>query len=220
MKVLVACEYSGIVREAFRRRGHDAWSCDLLDTEQPGPHYKCDVLEVLGLGWDLMIAHPPCTYLSRAGARFWNTPGRAEKRDEAMAFFMELWNAPLSRVCVENQVGYPWSMFRRPDQIINPFQFGDPARKKTCLWMRGLPLLVTSPGLFQQCTTKAIPAPSPVFVEASGCKARHFTDSIGNVPDRWKIRSRTFPGIAEAMAEQWGNLETKATSTQAAERNE
>jgi len=203
MKVLIACEFSGIVRDAFLAHGHDAVSCDLLPTERPGPHIQGDVLEHLGDGWDLMIAHPPCKYLSRAGARFWNQAGRRKKQREAMAFFMELWNAMIPRTCIENPVGYPWTAFRRPDQTIDPYMFGDPVRKRTCLWLRSLPPLTDNTGLFPAGKTRPCQPPKPVFVDSNG-KARHFVDSVSNTPDRAKIRSRTFQGIASAMAEQWG----------------
>ena len=129
LRVLVACEFSGIVREAFKVRGHDAWSCDLLPTEIPGQHIQGDVLEHLEDGWDMMIAHPPCTYLSYVGMRHWNKPGRAEKRVEAMQFFMRFIRANIPRICVENPLGYPSQVFRAPDQIIHPYYFGDPFQK-------------------------------------------------------------------------------------------
>ena len=128
MKVLIACEFSGIVREAFAKRGHSAWSCDLLPTELPlGHHLQLNVLDILEKNdWDLMIAHPPCTYLSYASMRYWNAPGRAEKREEAFRFFMKLVNAPIKKICIENPLGYPSKAYRKYDQIINPFQFGHP----------------------------------------------------------------------------------------------
>lgn len=137
LRVLVACEYSGVVRDAFIARGHRAVSCDLIPTESPGPHMVGDVLEVLD-GWDLMIAHPPCTYMAYAGAANWHDPGRAEKREQAFNFFMALYNAPIPRVCIENPHGYPRKAFRQPDQEIHPYYFGEPQLKRTCLWLRGL----------------------------------------------------------------------------------
>ena len=194
MKVLIACEFSGVVREAFAQRGHDALSCDLLPTEIPGQHIQGDVLDLLDEGWDLMIAHPPCTYLSYAGNHVWNKPGRAEKREEAMQFFLSLYNAPIEQICVENPVGYPNTVFRKPDQIIHPFHFGEPYKKRTCLWLKNLPILehgneVEATPLYYRKTGKA-----------TGKKI-HYTEGIhGN-----KCRSRTFTGIANAMVEQWGN---------------
>lgn len=194
MRVLVACEFSGTVRDAFASKGHDAWSCDLLPSEKPGQHIQGDVLPLLGNGWDLVIAHPPCTYLSYAGNVWMKQPGRGKKRDEAMRFFLSIWESPTEKMCIENPVGYPRRAFRLPDQIIHPYHFGDKARKATCLWLRGLPLLAH----------ETREAPAPCFVEKSGRRARHWTDNFPGNRDRAKNRSRTFPGIANAMAEQWG----------------
>ena len=193
MRVLVACEFSGIVREAFHKRGHDAWSCDLLPTEQPGNHIQGDVLDILDDNWDLMIAHPPCQYLSYAGIRHWNKPGREQKRLNAYSFFMKLINAPIHKICVENPVGYPNTVYRKPDQIIHPYYFGDPCMKKTCLWLKGLPLLIYN---------KSIKPPPPISKLSTG-KNVHWTDSISG-QYRSHIRSKTFPAIAEAFANQWG----------------
>lgn len=193
MRVLVACEFSGVVRDAFARRGHDAWSCDILPTEKPGNHIQGDAVKVLRDGWDLLIAHPPCTYLSYAGLGRWNKPGRAEQREEAMMFFMQFINAPIKKIAVENPRGYPQKAYRKPDQVIQPFYFGHDARKLTCLWLKNLPPL---------WFTGVRETPKPVFVDGSG-KARHFTDALTG-KDRQHERSRTFPGIAQAMAEQWG----------------
>lgn len=200
MRVLIACEHSGVLREAFAALGHEAWSCDLLPSLKPGSHLQCDVRTVLADGWDLMIAHPPCTYLSYAGARWWNTPGRAEGRQAAMDFFMEMVNAPVARICVENPRGLPCQAYRQPDQVIHPYYFGDAALKRTCLWLKGLPRLWwwDKPGTLFQVT--AVARPSPVSVDNSG-KARHFTDGAARDP---LARSRTFPAIAAAMAAQWG----------------
>jgi hypothetical protein len=196
-RVLVACEFSGIVRDAFAARGHDAWSCDLLPSERRGNHLIGDVREflggVFGRPWELMIAHPPCTYLSFASRPIWNTPGRAEKRVEAMEFFMQLWNAPINRVCLENPLGVPNTEFRRPDQIINPFNFGHPERKRTCLWLRGLPPLMH--------TLETTPErPDKVNHRGRGEYWHHRKKRDGH------SRSRTFPGIATAMADQWSPL--------------
>lgn len=224
MRVLIACEYSGTVREAFRAAGHDAWSCDLLPTEKPGKHIRGDVLAVLGQkfsrleieggapqglyeGWDMMIAHPPCTFLSYAGTAHWNKPGREALRLAAMEFFMALWIAPIPRIAIENPRGYPCKAFRAPDQVINPFYFGDAVRKRTCLWLKGLPLLVhiKYEDLWEETTH--VPAPEPTFIEKNG-KRRYFTDAFSFKKDpeeRRKLRARFFPGIANAMASQWGS---------------
>lgn len=208
MRVLIACEYSGVVREAFAARGHDAWSCDLLPSLIPGQHIQDDVRAVLGRGWDLMIAHPPCKYLSYAGVAHWNKPGRAELREAAMQFFMEMVNAPIPRICVENPKGYPNTVYRKPDQRIDPYLFGDAARKRTYLWLKNMPKLVYgAPGqlsLFGDLLVNCgEPAPVAFYSETSKQpgKPRHWTNS-GYKDDL--ERSKTFPGIAAAMAAQWG----------------
>lgn len=211
MRVLVACEYSGIVREAFRARGHDAWSCDILPSEQPGPHIQGDALLILGDGWDLMIAHPPCTYLSNAGRAHWNKPGRAEKRQDAADFFMALMDAPIPLVCVENPVGHMNMIYRKPDQIIHPYYFGDRELKKTCLWLRGLPKLYyqAQDDLFGKRTMTDYPEPNLTQTrkpsknfKGGEVKKRYFTDKFSGAGSL--KRAKTFPGIALAMAEQWG----------------
>jgi site-specific DNA-cytosine methylase len=189
MKVLIACEYSGTVREAFRARGHDAWSCDLLDTDQPGPHIQGDVRDVLKQGWDLMIAHPPCTHLAVSGARYFKE--KKEQQAEALSFVRELMAAPVPRICIENPVSIISSRIRRPDQIIQPWMFGEDASKKTCLWLTGLPKL----------------QPTNVIIkERYANQTASGQNKIGPSPDRWKIRSKTYQGIANAMACQWGNV--------------
>jgi len=192
MRVLVACEFSGIVREAFRKKGHDAWSCDILDTEIPGQHIKDDVLKHLNDGWDLMIAHPPCTYLSNAGARFLYPSGilnkdRLKISMEAKMFFMELYNANIPLIAIENPV--PSKVCGLPDysQIIQPYYFGDMYQKKTCLWLKNLPPLIW----FTDCKT----------VQSTKIAGNWFNKGG---KDRQKNRAKTFQGIAEAMAEQWG----------------
>jgi hypothetical protein len=201
MRVLVACEYSGTVRDAFIKKGHDAMSCDLLPTDKPGPHYQGDVFDIINDGWDLMIAHPPCTYLTYAATRHWNKPGRAELRDAALKFFLDLYVADIPKIAVENPVGYVNTVWRKPDQIIHPYYFGDPVQKRTCLWLKNLPLLDYS-------KTK-LPKPEPVYVckgDKRGGKLIHWTEAASGTKDnpRWKVRSTTFQGIADAMAEQWG----------------
>ena len=181
MKVLVACEFSGIVREAFKAKGHDAWSCDLLPTEIPGQHIQGDVLEILDDGWDLMIAHPPCTYLAVSGARWFKD--RLTEQDQALDVVRCLMAAPIPRIAVENPIGVISSRIRKPDQIIQPWMFGHTETKATCLWLIGLPKLQP---------TELV---QPLF---------HSVHREPPSPDRWKNRSRTFQGIANAMAEQWG----------------
>ena len=181
MRVLVACEYSGTVRDAFRARGHDAMSCDLLPTERPGPHHQGSVLDILDDGWDLMIAHPPCTHLAVSGARWWQ--GKQEEQQQALAFVHLLMAAPIPRIAIENPISKISTAIRKPDQIVQPWQFGHGETKATCLWLKGLPKLV----------------PTQVV---DGREARIHKMSPG--PDRWKERSRTYQGIADAMASQWG----------------
>ena len=195
-RVLVACEYSGRVRQAFRDRGFDAWSCDLLPSEDESPyHIVGDCLSLMDQGWDLMVAHPPCTYLAVSGLH-WNKrdPSRAEKTEEALRFVQALMSAPISKIAVENPVSCISSRIRKPDQIIQPWWFGEDASKKTCLWLKGLPLLQATdrlPG--DDKTRRANQTPSG-------------QNKLGPSPDRWKERSRTYLGIAKAMASQWGDV--------------
>jgi hypothetical protein len=182
-RVLVACEFSGIVRDAFRSLGCDAWSCDLLPTERPGPHYQGDVRDLLMNNWDLLIAHPPCTHLAVSGAR-WFKNRRAEQMS-ALAFVIQLLSAPIARIALENPVSVISSMIRRPDQIIQPWQHGHGETKATCLWLKGLPPLV----------------PSRV-VEGRTPRVHMLSPGTG----RSRERSRTLPGIAAAMASQWAPL--------------
>jgi len=193
--VLVACEFSGVVREAFRSRGHKAWSCDLLPSDRPGPHLQCDVLSVLTDGWDLMIAHPPCTYLSSSGLH-WNgrVPGRAAQTEDALVFVQTLLNAPIGRIALENPIGCISSRIRKPDQIVQPWYFGDDASKATCLWLKNLPLL-----------RKVNPLPGDNRTRR-GNQTASGQNRLGPSPDRWKLRSITYQGFADAMAEQWGVL--------------
>lgn len=181
MKVLVACEFSGVVRRAFRLRGHDAWSCDLLAPEDGSPfHYQQDARHVCRDGWDLMIAHPPCTHLAVSGARWFKD--KLVEQERALAFVRLLLDAPIPRIALENPISIISSRIRRPDQIIQPWQFGHGETKATCLWLKNLPKLVP---------TDVVDGRSPRV---------HFA-SPG--PDRWKERSRTMAGIAAAMADQW-----------------
>lgn len=198
MKVLVACEFSGRVRDAFIRRGHDALSCDLLPTDAPdGPHYQGDVFDVIGDGWDLMVAHPPCTYLAASGLH-WNKriPGRAAKTEEALAFIRALMAAPIRRIAVENPVGAIGTRIRPADQYVQPWWFGDDASKKTGLWLTNLPPLVPTNRLPGDSRTRR------ANQTGSG------QNRLGPSPDRWKLRSTTYQGIADAMADQWGGLES------------
>ena len=198
MRVLVACEYSGRVRDAFLAMGHDAMSCDLLPTDAPGPHYQGDVRDLLDDGWGLMIAHPPCTYLCSSGLH-WNKrrPQRAQMTEDALEFVRQLLDAPINRIALENPVGCISTRIRKPDQTIQPWQFGHDASKATCLWLKNLPLLKPT-----------------LLVEGRLVNGRsrwgNQTDSGQNrLPpseDRWKVRSETYEGIATAMANQWGCL--------------
>ena len=180
MRVLIACEFSGTVRDAFTRRGHYAVSCDLLPSETPGPHHQGDVRDILGDSWDLMIAHPPCTHLAVSGAR-WFKDKQAEQA-EALDFVRLLLDAPIPRIALENPVSIISSKIRKPDQIIQPWQFGHGETKATCLWLKGLP-----------------PLQPTDIVEGRTARVHRMPPG----PDRWKERSRTYGGIAEAMAAQW-----------------
>lgn len=181
MKVLVACEFSGVVRDAFIKKGHFALSCDLLPSESPGPHYQGDVREVLvAADWDLLIAHPPCTHLAVSGARWFKD--KKNEQEEALEFVRMLMYCDIPKICIENPVSIISSRIRKPDQYIQPWQFGHGETKKTGLWLKNLPLL--------QPTN---------IVEGRVPRIHHIAPS----PDRWKERSRTYKGIAEAMAEQW-----------------
>lgn len=195
MRILIACEYSGTVRDAFAAKGHYALSCDLLPTDAPGLHYQGDVFDIINDGWDMMIAHPPCTYLSVSGMH-WTARGLRDPQltEDALDFVRRLMAASIPRIAVENPISVISSRIRKPDQIINPWQFGHDASKRTCLWLKELPLL----------TPTAIVEPRIV----NGKKRwANQTDSGQNrLPpseDRWKIRSETYTGIAQAMAEQW-----------------
>jgi hypothetical protein len=205
VKVLVACECSGAVRDAFIRHGHDAKSCDLKPSENGGNHYQGSVFDILNDGYDLMIGHPPCTFLAYSGIAHWNAPGRCKKRLEALEFFRILWEAPIKKICLENPKGCASPTIAKYTQEIQPFYFGDSAYKTTWLWLKNLPPLVHIKGndLFSPETHCGIP--EPIYVDSTG-KKRHFTDSVGRNKDRQTVRARTFYGIAEAMASQWGVL--------------
>lgn len=196
MRVLIACESSGAVRDAFIRAGHDAMSCDLLPTDAPGPHYQGDVFDVLHDGWDLLIAHPPCTYLSVSGMH-WTTRGLRDPKltEDALGFARALMSAPIEKIAIENPVSVISSRIRKPDQIIQPYQFGHDASKKTCLWLKNLPLL------------KPTQYVEPRMVNGKPRWSNQTDSGQNRVPpgkDQWKIRSKTYEGIANAMAAQWG----------------
>ncbi len=181
MRVLIACEYSGTVRDSFLKLGHDAMSCDLLPTDVEGPHYQGDVFDVINDGWDLMIAHPPCTHLAVSGARWFKD--KQQEQAEALEFVRRLLDAPIERICLENPVSIISSRIRKPDQCIQPWMFGHGETKKTCLWLKNLDKLV----------------PTDVV---DGRNQRIW--KLPPTADRWKIRSKTYQGIADAMANQWG----------------
>ena len=179
----MACEFSGIVRDAFIAAGHTAMSCDLLPTEQTGPHYQGDIFDVVSRDWDLMIAHPPCQFLSVSGARWWKD--RRTQQEDAVKFFLDLYGAAIPHIAIENPIGIMSSTFRKPDQIYQPWWFGEGETKATCLWLNNVPpLLATKMGWSR-------------------------SDRIHKLPpsaERWRERSRTLPGVAAAMAQQWGHL--------------
>ena len=196
MRVLIACEFSGVVREAFAARGHDAWSCDLLPTEIPRQHYQGDVLNILDDGWDMMIAHPPCTYIANSGARWLFTKkGRWEQLDEACKFFRYLLEAPILKIAVENPIPHKWGLERigrKYDQKIQPYHFGDKQKKGTCLWLKNLPKLFP--------TTPNLTPPK----DKEELKRWEMVWRMPPSKDQAKLRSITFAGFANAMAEQWG----------------
>lgn len=184
MKVLIACEYSGIVRDAFMRKGHDALSCDLLPTEREGPHYQGDVRDVLGEPWDMMIAFPPCTYLCNAGMNWINREeGRKGKMEDGMSFVDMLYSLQIPKIAIENPPGILSTKWRKPDQIIHPWMFGHAKNKPTCLWLKNLP---------------------PLMSTCVSLERELWVNNLPKSPNRWKIKSKTFDGIALAMSEQWG----------------
>ena len=195
MRVLVACEYSGKVRDAFIAKGHESISCDLLPTDSLGPHYEGDVLDIIDEGWDLMIAHPPCTYLTNAGVRWLHSDlCRWEKMQEAARFFRSLLQAPIPKRAIENPIMHKHAVSiigRRQDQTVQPWMFGHPEQKATCLWLEGLPPLKATNNVKSEMNN----------LPPSQRQRLHW---LPPSKDRWKIRSTTFDGIANAMAEQWG----------------
>jgi site-specific DNA-cytosine methylase len=193
MKVLIACEYSGAVRDAFINNGHDAMSCDLLPTDVDGPHYQGDVFDVINDGWDLMIAHPPCTHLAVSGARWFKD--KVKEQAESLEFVRRLMDAPIDKIVIENPISIISSRIRKPEQIIQPWMFGHPEAKATCLWLKGLPTLSATDVLTKpECGYWSNQTPSG-------------QNKLGPSKDRWKERSKTYQGIATAMANQWGPVE-------------
>ena len=195
MKVLIACEYAGIVRDAFAAKGHDAWSCDILPTESPGNHFQGDVLEHLDKGWDLMIAHPPCTHLAVSGAR-WFTEGKKpwSLQEDALDFVRKLLDAPIDKIALENPVSVISTKIKKPNQIIQPFEYGHDVTKRTCLWLKNLPNLKP---------TKIV-KPDIVLVNGKKMSRMHYESFKLPSKERSKVRSKFYTGIAEAMADQWG----------------
>lgn len=196
MKILIACEFSGTVRDAFIRRGHQAMSCDLLPTEAPGPHYQGDIMDIINNEWDMMIAHPPCTYLCSSGLH-WNKrrPERAQMTEDALRFVQALLDAPIPRIALENPIGAISTRIRKPDQTIQPYHYGHDASKATCLWLKNLPLLTPT-----QMIEPRIINGKPRW----GNQTDSGQNKLPPSADRWKLRSETYQGIAEAMANQWG----------------
>lgn len=212
LNVLVACEYSGTVRDAFIKLGHKAMSCDLLDTDVQGHHYKGDVFDIINDGWDIMVAHPPCTYLAVSGARWFyhpddhkldvkdrrphpKYPNREQDRDNAIIFFKKLYNSNIPMIAIENPVGVMSTAFRKPDQIIHPWQFGESASKTTCLWLKNLPQLQP---------TDIVDKGEFVTYKSGVRMPKWYAEAISLEPkERMKVRSKTFQGIADAMAKQY-----------------
>jgi hypothetical protein len=194
MKILIACEYSGTVRDAFRALGHDAMSCDLLPTEREGPHYQGSVLDILGDGWDMMVAHPPCTHLAVSGAAHFAKKRASGVQDEALNFVRLLLNAPIAKIALENPISIISSRIRKPDQIVHPWQFGHETTKATCLWLKGLPLLVPT-----QIVSKG---ERQFYASGKSSPIWHAKSGGGS----GKARSMTFQGMADAMAAQWGAI--------------
>lgn len=191
MKILIACEYSGVVRDAFRKLGHDAWSCDILPCDgDPTYHYRCDVFEVLDKGWDMMIAHPPCTHLAVSGAKHFKEKIADGRQQAALDFVKRLMDSPIEKIMIENPVSIISTRIRKPDQIIQPYEYGDPSKKTTCLWLKNLPRLVP---------TNIVEPNIKVYKDGSRFSADYGWSSNHK-------RNKTYQGIANAMADQWGKL--------------
>lgn len=208
MKILIACEYSGTVRDAFAAKGHNVTSCDLLPTDAPGNHYQGNILEIINDGWDMMIAFPPCTHLAVSGAKHFAEKRKDGRQQQGIDFFMEFTKTDIPKVCIENPVGIMSTLYRKPDQIVQPWQFGDPFQKTTCLWLTGLPKLIHSIGtdLFNDKITHV--GKGEFLVLPSGKKMpKWYSDAkVSSKELTQKVRNKTFPGIAQAMANQWGNI--------------
>lgn len=217
VRVLVACEYSGTVRDAFNNLGFDAWSCDILPTDKPGNHLQCDVMEIINNGWDMMIAHPPCTYLASSGLH-WNKriPGRKDETEKALTFVEILLNAPIKHIALENPIGAISSRIRKPNQVIQPYEYGHPESKSTCLWLKNLPEL--QPTNFADWKYYRCKCGNVFEAELGkyGCcdgpakimwdnQTKSGQNKLPPSKNRWKIRSKTYQGIADAMAMQWGS---------------
>jgi len=200
LRVLIGCEFSGTVRDAFIARGHDAISCDLLPTEKPGPHIQGDLLTILDDGWDLAIFHPPCTDLAVSGAAWFATKRADGRQQRALDFVQALLDAPIPLIALENPVGVISSAIRKPDQIVQPWMFGHAERKTTCLWLKGLPKVVPTSNLKAECDAKPANKQNPL----------HY---LPPSPDRWAKRSLTYPGLATAIADQWGAQPNPTPST-------
>ncbi len=197
MKVLVACEYSGVVREAFRKKGHDAWSCDLLPSDDNSIHHKqMDVRDIYLKDYDLLIAHPPCTFMCNSGvSHLYKDKSRWEELRKANEFFNYFLNANVKHICIENPIPHKYALLRKYTQMIQPYEFGHPERKATCLWLKNLPKLEPTKDVYDEMQSLPKNISQRIHYASPG-------------KDRWKIRSRTFQGIADAMAEQWGNILT------------
>jgi hypothetical protein len=196
MRVLVACEFSGIVRDAFIAKGHDAWSCDIIPSERPGNHFQCDVMEIINDGWDMMIAHPPCTHLAVSGAAWFKEKRQDGRQQDGIDFFMAMINAPIEKIAVENPICIMSTHYRKPDQIIHPYMFGQEFSKPTCLWLKNLPKLIPT----------NLVGKGEFMTSKNGHRGAKWNWGLPPSPDRAKIRSRTFQGIAEAMAFQWSDI--------------
>jgi len=201
MKILIACEFSGTVRDAFSKLGHDAWSCDLEASELPGNHYQGDMFDIVNDGWDLIIAHPPCTHLAVSGAAHFAKKRADGRQQQGIDFFMRVMNIDVPKLAVENPIGIMSTLYRKPDQIIQPWEYGDKAQKSTCLWLKGLPLLkptnIVEKGEFFEWQDKK--------TGKMKRQPKWFYDALSKSPkEREKIRNKTFQGIADAMATQWG----------------
>ena len=196
MKVLIACEFSGTVRDAFAKLGHDAWSCDLEATDVPGNHYQGDMFDIIHDGWDLMIAHPPCTHLAVSGARHFAKKREDGRQQQGIDFFIKVVSTNIPMVAVENPIGIMSSIYRKPDQIVQPYEYGHKTTKATCLWLKGLPLLKP---------TNIVEKGEFVVFPSGKRMSKWYADSAKHSPkERERIRNKTFQGIADAMAQQWG----------------